>query len=84
MKPLTSSHHSDAIDPRSIRPGDKVEVCFCDTSASCVWSYPATARREGRKVWLIADDKDNVNHLKTDPLQGDGCYTYIAKRWKRG
>lgn len=78
---------TDTVDPFSLVEGDKVEVCMCDTGATCVWSYPATARVDGKGVRLDADDPKLVNHsgeeMALRPEGVDGCYTYLTKPWRQ-
>lgn len=75
---------TNTIDPLSLAAGDRVEVCACDTSATCVWSYRATAVQDAKGIRLEADDPRLVNHRGEEhalrPVGVDGCYTYLVAR----
>lgn len=70
------------IDPLSLREGDKVEVCLCDTSASCVWSFPAVALMRNEELVLEATNEDYTNYRGEKALpvyRVDNCYTYLTE-----
>lgn len=74
---------TDTIDPKSLKEGDRVEVCMCDTSATCVWSYAAEATKDEKgKLRIEAIHPNHPNHVGEHalrPKQVDGCYTYLRR-----
>jgi hypothetical protein len=71
------------INPQSLKIGDKVKVCMCDTSATVVWSYPAIVILDKNKNLKIeALDKKLVNHIGENSISIeaiDGYYTFLYK-----
>lgn len=52
--------------------GQRVTVCLCDTSATCVWSYPGIVKEiDGKLVVAGNDELIPVSEI-------DGCYTYLT------
>ena len=82
MRLLKTPYQRGAINPRSCKAGDRVEVRFCDTSASCVWSYPAVViiDRSGKR--FEAEDPEMTNKRGDNAIRVkhiDNCYTYLTK-----
>ena len=72
------------IDPTSLVEGDEVDVCYCDTGATCVWSFPAIVRKDEAGQLRLADSRELTDDKA--PLLRDvevGCYTYLSEPFKR-
>jgi len=63
--------------------GDEVEICFCDTGGSCVWSHPAVVTYdEVLQETVVIGTEDRADRIYTDKMI-DGYYTYLDKRFKK-
>lgn len=70
-------NRTKTLDPLSLKKGDKIEVCMCDTSATCVYSFFAKVVERHQK--FLSLEKEDGTEIVYDQESIDGCYTYLLK-----
>lgn len=86
MKTFLSKYKNrTVVDLKSLVIGDKVEICYCDTGAICVWSFIVEVKKnKNGKLYfsdMILDTKCEPSWL-ISKFEEDGCYIYIQKPFK--
>lgn len=74
----------EVVDKNALEVGDIVEICYCDTSATCVWSFRGTVKKDDNGELFICDEhKDsNYHYCPIKNFEDDGCYVYLDKPFK--
>lgn len=74
MKFINSSN-GKIIDKNSLKAGDRVEVCYCDTGNTCVWSYLAIVRTNEDNNLYLHDERYYKKYY-------DSKHDILLKDWK--